>query len=196
MSAAAIALSVYDLPPLIVGGVIWDRSQVLAMASNHCRICQGAGLRARYHHSLPCGCVDRSIFRACMRHYRYLSEFRILSRPSLIYAPRGKHSHYSFGRKSEEFLADVWLTAKRSLARAEWRVFELRFIRGLQWKECTRLLGMDRGNFFHALYRIENNLGRMFRELRPYPLFPIDQYFYTAGDHPADVHCKKPLLAA
>ena len=36
---------------------------------------------------------------------------------------------------------------------------------------------MSRGNFFHAVYRIEQKLGRMFRELQPYPLFPLDDYF-------------------
>jgi hypothetical protein len=38
-------------------------------------------------------------------------------------------------------------------------------------------LGMNRGNFFHAVYRIEQKLGRVFRELQPYPLFPLDDYF-------------------
>ena len=37
---------------------------------------------------------------------------------------------------------------------------------------------MDRGNFFHAVYRIEQKLGRIFRELEPYPLFPVDDYFH------------------
>ena len=36
---------------------------------------------------------------------------------------------------------------------------------------------MDRGNFFHAIYRIERTLGRAFSEIRPYPLYPLDEYF-------------------
>jgi hypothetical protein len=43
---------------------------------------------------------------------------------------------------------------------------------------CCRKLNMDRGNFFHAVYRIEQKLGRVFRELEPYPLFPIDDYLH------------------
>ena len=27
------------------------------------------------------------------------------------------------------------------------------------------------------MYRIEQKLGRVFRELEPYPLFPLDEYF-------------------
>jgi hypothetical protein len=37
---------------------------------------------------------------------------------------------------------------------------------------------MDRGNFFHAVYRIEQKLGRVFRELEPYALFPVNEYFH------------------
>ncbi|MGA2773687.1 MAG: hypothetical protein ABSG26_23035 [Bryobacteraceae bacterium] len=36
---------------------------------------------------------------------------------------------------------------------------------------------MDRGDFFHAVYRIEQRLGRIFAELQPYPLFPLNEYF-------------------
>ena len=37
---------------------------------------------------------------------------------------------------------------------------------------------MDRGTFFHEIYRITERLGRVFRELQPYPLFPLDEYFH------------------
>jgi hypothetical protein len=48
---------------------------------------------------------------------------------------------------------------------------------GADWKLCCRKLGMDRGNFFHELYRIQQRLGRVFRELQPYGLYPLDEYF-------------------
>jgi hypothetical protein len=48
---------------------------------------------------------------------------------------------------------------------------------GADWKLCCRQLGMDRGNFFHAVYRIEQRLGRIFAELEPYALYPLDEYF-------------------
>ena len=37
---------------------------------------------------------------------------------------------------------------------------------------------MDRGDFFHAVDRIEQKLGRVFRQLEPYALFPVDDYFH------------------
>jgi hypothetical protein len=36
---------------------------------------------------------------------------------------------------------------------------------------------MDRGTFFHMIYRIQRKLGRAFRETEPYPLFPMSEYF-------------------
>jgi hypothetical protein len=36
---------------------------------------------------------------------------------------------------------------------------------------------MDRGSFFHTVYRIEQSLGRVFCELEPYALYPLDEYF-------------------
>jgi hypothetical protein len=37
---------------------------------------------------------------------------------------------------------------------------------------------LERGTFFHSVYRLEQKLGRVFRELEPYGLFPITDYFH------------------
>jgi hypothetical protein len=60
---------------------------------------------------------------------------------------------------------------------SEHRLFRYHFLLGADWKLCAPKLSVDRGNFFHAVYRIEQKLGRAFRELEPYALFPIDEYF-------------------
>ena len=36
---------------------------------------------------------------------------------------------------------------------------------------------MERGDFFHEVYKIQEKLGRVMRELQPYALFPLDEYF-------------------
>jgi hypothetical protein len=36
---------------------------------------------------------------------------------------------------------------------------------------------LDRGTLFHMVYRVEEKLGRAFAELKPYPLFPVADYF-------------------
>ena len=40
-----------------------------------------------------------------------------------------------------------------------------------------RRLKLERGEFFHAVYRVQEKLGRVYRELKPYSLFPLDEYF-------------------
>ncbi|HEY3456825.1 MAG TPA: hypothetical protein VGK64_19760 [Bryobacteraceae bacterium] len=45
-------------------------------------------------------------------------------------------------------------------------------------------MNLDRGTFFHEAYRIEQKLGRTFRELQPYALFPLDEYFNGSGRQP------------
>ena len=81
------------------------------------------------------------------------------------------------GRKDEEFAADFCLVSRRTLSDFEYRVFKYHFLLGADFRLCCLRLGIDRGNFFHAIYRIEQKLGRIFRELEPYALFPLDEYF-------------------
>ena len=56
-------------------------------------------------------------------------------------------------------------------------MFRYHYLLGADWRLCCRQLAMDKGLFFHAVYRIEQKLGRIFRELEPYPLYPLDEYF-------------------
>lgn len=74
-------------------------------------------------------------------------------------------------------MADFCLVSKRVLDAAEYQVFRFHFLLGADWKLCCRRLNMDRGSFFHMVYRIEQKLGRAFAELEPYPLFPLNEYF-------------------
>jgi hypothetical protein len=87
-----------------------------------------------------------------------------------------------YGRKAEEFAADFYLVSKRTLAQTPfaWRIFELHFLAGHDWRACGEQLGITKGTFFHEVYDVEQRLGRALRELRPYPLFPLDEYFGTA----------------
>jgi hypothetical protein len=89
----------------------------------------------------------------------------------------GTEGSFSWGMKDEEFMADFWLVSKRALEDDEFRIFRFHFLLGADWKLCCRRLNMDRGSFFHQLYRIEQKLGRVYRELRPHALFPLDEYF-------------------
>jgi hypothetical protein len=91
------------------------------------------------------------------------------------YFPRGGRRVIS--RKREEFMADFCLIARRTLNEFESRVLRYYFLLGADWKLCSRRLGVDRGTFFHSVYRIEEKLGRAFAETEPYALFPLSDYF-------------------
>jgi hypothetical protein len=157
----------------------WTRSETLALAMHHCTHCHGSGLRLGRKGALaPCNCVLRAIFRVCYsRFVTCVTQERHLSQIALT-PQRARASHITWGRKDEEYIADFCLVSRRALDDVEYRVFRYHFLLGADWKLCSRRLGMERGNFFHAVYRIEQKLGRVFRELQPYSLFPLDEYFH------------------
>ena len=157
----------------------WNRSETLVLALHNCTQCRGAGLRMGAKGALtPCNCVLRSIFRICHdRFTRCVEQERCVSRVSLE-AHQGRSRPSTWGRKDEEYIADFCLVSRRVLTDFEHKLFRYHFLLGADWKLCARKCGIDRGTFFHALYRIEQKLGRTFRELEPYALFPLDQYFH------------------
>lgn len=89
----------------------------------------------------------------------------------------GRNRRPVWGRKDEEYIADFSLTAKKTLDEFEYKVFRFHYLLGADWKLCCRQMKLDRGNFFHAVYRIQQKMGRQLRELEPYALFPLDEYF-------------------
>jgi hypothetical protein len=93
-----------------------------------------------------------------------------------------------WGRKDEEFIADFCLVSKRVLEEDEYKIFRFHYLMGADWRLCCRRLKVDKGAFFHSIYRIEQKLGRVFRELQPYPFFPLDEYFggSVRGSLPAE----------
>ena len=74
-------------------------------------------------------------------------------------------------------MADFCLVSRRTLSEYEYRLFKFHFLLGADWKLCCHKLNLDRGSFFHEIYRIQQKLGRTFRELEPHALFPLDEYF-------------------
>ena len=74
-------------------------------------------------------------------------------------------------------MADFSLVARRALSDNDYRLFRYTFHLGADWVLCCKRLNMDRGTYFHHVYRIQGILGRNFAEMRPYPLYPLDEYF-------------------
>jgi hypothetical protein len=154
----------------------WTRSDVLVLSQPDCIHCRGLGFR-HLNDDSPCNCVLRAIFRTCYAQFRYCStRERSMSRISLEGSHGGQRKTI-WSRKNEEYVADFCLISRRSLGEFEYELFKHHFLLGADWKLCCRKLGIDRGTFFHEVYRIEQRLGRVFRELQPYALFPLDEYF-------------------
>lgn len=158
----------------------WTRSETIALAKQSCTQCHGLGLRlGKKGSTAPCNCVLRAVFRACYARFRCCTvKEKHMSRISLEFIP-GRERNFSWGRKDEEYMADFILVSRRTLDEFENKIFRFHFLLGADWRLCCRRLDIDRGTFFHAVYRIEQKLGRIFRELEPYSLFPLDEYFRT-----------------
>jgi hypothetical protein len=168
----------------------WTRSDTIALAKNCCVQCHGIGLYlGRGGRLNPCNCVLRAIFRACLSRFQHCAtKEKHMSRISLEFIP-GRERNLTWGRKDEEYMADFILVSRRHLDDAEYCIFKFHFLLGADWKLCCRRLKIDRGNFFHAVYRIQQKLGRVFRELEPYGLFPLDEYFHG----PSRLAPRKPV---
>ena len=82
-----------------------------------------------------------------------------------------------YSRKREEFIADFCLISQRTLDDFGYKLLRYHYLLGGDWKLCCQHFQMDRGTYFHSIYRIENRLGRIFAEVKPYPIYPIDEYF-------------------
>lgn len=168
----------------------WTRSETLALASHSCAQCHGLGLRFKdavdqeldpipnqTRSSQPCNCVLRNIFRACyMRFRETVAKEKAVSRVFLE-AVHGHSAKRFWGRKDEEYMADFCLVTKRSLSRFDYQLFTYHYLLGADWKLCCRKLKIEKGEFFHQVYRIQQKLGRVFRELEPYALYPLSEYF-------------------
>jgi hypothetical protein len=83
----------------------------------------------------------------------------------------------AYARPHEDFAADFSIIARRTLLPVEWNILNLHLIGGRQWREVAPMVGLDRGQFFHAVYRVQHKLGKAFRETRPYGLWPLSDYF-------------------
>jgi hypothetical protein len=158
----------------------WTRSTTIGLAHPKCARCHGLGLNStqKCRGGRACNCVLRAVFRICYNRFRFcLEKERHMSHTSLDFSPGGTVRRYHWARKDEEYVADFFLVARRTLNDQEWRLFRFHYMLGADWKLCCRRLGMDRGSFFHAVYRIQQQLGKVFSELEPYGLYPVDEYF-------------------
>jgi hypothetical protein len=148
---------------------LWTHELVVGLAHVRCELCRGLGQVSLFYSKVrPCRCVYRAIFRAGVN--RYLACGMSSRMPRM---ERGMH----YGRRGEEFRADMLLLARRSLREQELWLFEAHYLAGWPWRPCSQALGLSRQAFFREIYILAERMGRLMAELQPYPLWPISEYF-------------------
>lgn len=154
----------------------WTRSRTLALSDARCVKCDGVGLiRGRYGVT-ACGCVRRRICRTVVAKMLQILQEQG-GKASSVTDRTPQSRVFTYSRPREEFLADAFLIARRSLAPDEYDCFRFAMLLGADWKLMCRRLRLDRGNYYHLLYRTEEKLGLAWAETAPYPLWPICEYF-------------------
>jgi hypothetical protein len=165
----------------------WNHSEVIALSKEGCTNCGGHGIRPGAQH--PCNCVFRRIFRACYSRFKSC----VKGRSSAVQFEHVSHAVNNprvYGRKNEEYIADFLLISRRTLGDQEYTLFRSRFLLGADEKLCSRQLGLNVGKVNHAVYRVQEKLGRAFRETEPYGIFPLDEYFGGAVRVEKTTACK------
>lgn len=158
--------------------MLWERSYAIGLAKASCTFCHGNGMRPVYNGTeAPCNCVFRAVFRACYRRFQECAAMGTRTGSVDLEFCGGQRGYRMYSRKREEFMADFCLVSSRTLDGFDHRIFRHHYLLGADWKLCCRELKVDRGCYFHTIYRIQTRLGRVFAELQPYPLFPLDEYF-------------------
>jgi len=158
----------------------WSRSDLRSLARWSCTTCWGEGKKTENNGDIvPCFCVLRAVFRACYARFRVAAtRGKSMSRVSFEHFG-GRERRIMWCRKDEEYVADFHLVSRRVLEPGLYRIFCYHYLLGADWRLCCQRLRLDRGRFFHAVYRIQETLGRVFYELQPYGLYPPRIYFVT-----------------
>jgi hypothetical protein len=156
----------------------WSLTETIALASAHCVHCRGFGMYTLIKgRERPCDCVFRAIFRACYSRFRDCVELEKSCGTSSMEWTDRTVCYRKNPRRIEEYLADFSSVSRRALEPEDYQIFRYHYLLGADWKLCCRRLHIDPTKFFHHVYRIERRLGRVFRELEPYALYPLDEYF-------------------
>jgi len=156
----------------------WHRSSAIGIAKASCTFCHGNGTRFRRNGAeTPCDCVLRAVFRACWSRFRQCALSSGQVGTVRLEFCGGREGYRTYSLKKEEYMADFCLVSRRELDDFEYKIFRYHHLLGADWRLCCRQLNMERGDFFHTIYRIEKKLGKVFADLEPYPLYPLREYF-------------------
>ncbi len=176
-----------------------NRGVALANAAPKCVYCHGGGTLG----DRLCGCVLRRVFRICLQQYRYSVE-NASNLNRCCMTEIGRSGKILTGLPHAEYVADFERAAERALDRGRRKLFQMHFLNRLEYPACLAKLRLDRGNFFHEAYRVEEQVGAECLK----GIYPLDQYFgarrvamaqsaakVAGGPEVAHFH-RPPLMAA
>ena len=137
-----------------------SRWEIENCARRRCKSCGGLGIRIYSVCKVDriCPCVYREVFKRCLRQYQQCAPQELLG------GVRIRNLH---------FRADFEALAKRYLSSFQHQVFLKDFLR----REVSLNARPSRGQIHHVRYRVAEILGKVFCEVKPYPLYPIARYF-------------------
>jgi hypothetical protein len=107
-----------------------------------------------------------------MEQYRYSSENGLALNRSCV-TEIGRNGKILTGLPHAEYVADFELAVRRALNPWQRKLFDLHFAGGLPFGDCVGPLGLNRGEFFHEVYRVMGLIGRECLK----GLYPLDEYF-------------------
>ena len=122
--------------------MIWERSDVIALAKEGCTRCGGSGFHT-WNSTWVCDCVRRGVFRACYERFKHCAKSYSTGGVRYELVSGAVNSPRAFGRKNSEYIIDFELIAKRTLTEQEYKLFRYHFLLGAEWKLCCRRLNME-----------------------------------------------------
>lgn len=153
----------------------WTTSKTIAMAKTGCETCNGLGLKSE---GVACPCVLRAVYRAC--YNRFVDCQHAANHTNTVKLEfTGGHAENRqvFGRRNEEFSADFALVSKRYLNKKEYQLFRFHVMLGASASLIARREQLPEWAVQVAIANMEAKLGAAYANLRPYALYPLDEYF-------------------
>ena len=157
----------------------WISSELFLLALRDCNHCGGRGCGGRkagmpVRAGAPCEVSFAFVtarFRDCVARGKCRTQVS-----SIATRAAARRAAPGAARKKSTWPISSW-SAGAASTRSTTRSFGIYFLLGADWQLCCKRLGIDRGIFFHAVYRIEERLGKAFYETEPYALYPPNDYF-------------------
>lgn len=131
------------------------------------------------------------IFDACHARYRGLRDWLQDSSNSVralgLDMPSSGYQWRPDRTRACEYIADFERIGRRTLRRPEWkgrlRLFNAYFVRGVQYKDAIRVVGVSEGTFDYWFGEVKRILGAEYSRTG---LFPPGRYFRSRGSAATD----------